>query len=171
MQTDQIGLQKSLADGAGHAFFNRLSIRSGSSAARAAIPVPKTTVHKHNDKMARQHDIGCPRQVATVQPVTVARCEKGGTDRSLGARILATHSSHHSRPDGKLDPVSHRKCSRCLGRFLERRLLWSIPLFWAGISHAAASLGKPRLWRRPVKRVERGEIAPDPSHIIGLRLN
>jgi hypothetical protein len=71
------------------------------------MAVPKAAVDEQDDFSAREHNVGTPRQVATVEPKPQAHGVKSATDDMLGRGVLAFDAPHILAAVGRRQSV-HR---------------------------------------------------------------
>lgn len=63
------------------------------------VPVPKAAVNENADPIPRQHHIGFPWKILSVQAIPEAMPMEQPPNRHLRRRIAAADASHHARPD------------------------------------------------------------------------
>ena len=79
--------------------------RSSKSASR--MPVPETSVDKHDRAVSGENEVGPAGEFPQVQPVPQAAGMQITTHEHLRAGILATDRGHHSRPRFRINHVCH----------------------------------------------------------------
>lgn len=65
----------------------------------AGMPVPKAAMNENADPMARQHHIGFPWKILSVQTIPEAMPMQQPPNLHFRGRIAAADASHHARPD------------------------------------------------------------------------
>ena len=73
----------------------------------SGMPVPETSVDKHDRAVSGEDEVRPARQSPQVQPVPEAACMQVTTHQHLRSGVLATDCGHHSRPCFRINYVCH----------------------------------------------------------------
>lgn len=73
----------------------------------ARVPVPKAAMNEDRKPPARQHDVGRPGQVTSVEPEASAERVQRSSDAKFGRGILGPNGGHHAASHGWRDDVGH----------------------------------------------------------------
>ena len=81
--------------------------------------VPEASVDKYYSAPPRKNDVWSPRQVASVQPVPIARSMKHPADEHLGSRVARQPPRRGETPHEREMAVIHRAEPPTLGKFAD----------------------------------------------------
>lgn len=71
------------------------------------MPVPETSVYKHDRAVSREDEVWPSRESPLVEPVPQAAGVQVTSHQHLSAGILATDRRHHPRPCFRINLVCH----------------------------------------------------------------
>lgn len=84
------------------------------------VPVPETAVNEYHSPVFRKHQVGRPRQIPYVKPVSESLGEQSGAKRPFRPRILSPNARHHAAALGSGRDAHGLEC--VLSRHLRRQL-------------------------------------------------